>query len=137
MGNPYIMSPTPEELELGAKAYKQVRFYENVTLKDISKIPWIFSGCAGLVFLGCILQGHPKWWPSGFLLCVWIPLCAILKAWQNQAAKAQYATHKLLLHLLEEKYGDTLPWVVEEKQLSAARELEAEIAQSRPPASHA
>ena len=48
------MSPTLEELELGEKAYNRVRFYENVTLKDIPKIPWIFAVCAGLVFLGCI-----------------------------------------------------------------------------------
>jgi hypothetical protein len=39
--------------------------------------------------------------------------------------------------LLEEKYGDALPWVVEEKQLASARELEAKIAQAQYPASHA
>lgn len=56
--------------------------------------------------------------------------------WQQRAAKAQHATHKLLLQLLEEKYGDALPWVIEEKQLARARELEAEIARERQ-ASHA
>jgi len=59
-----------------------------------------------------------------------------LKAWQNQAAKAQYATHKLLLYLLEEKYGDALPWVIEGKQLARARELEEIIAQQLHAANH-
>jgi hypothetical protein len=45
-----------------------------------------------------------------------------------QADKVHYATQKMLLQLLEEKYGDALPWVVEQKQLAAARKLEAEIA---------
>jgi hypothetical protein len=52
-------------------------------------------------------------------------------------AQTNYAMHKLLLQLLEEKYGDALPWVVEEKQLASARELEAKIAQSQLPTNHA
>jgi hypothetical protein len=37
---------------------------------------------------------------------------------------------KLILQLLEEKYGDALPWVIEQKQLARARDLEAEIARA-------
>jgi len=55
----------------------------------------------------------------------------------NRINKENYSNQKLILRLLEEKYGDALPWVVEEKQMAIARELEAKIAQAQPPASHA
>jgi hypothetical protein len=129
------MSPTPEELELGKKAYEQVRFYEKVTSKDIHSIPWIFLTCAGLMLLIVILEaqhhGH-----TSLLLLIFIPACFTLLILQNWAAKARHATNKLLLKLLGEKYGDPLPWVAEEKLLASARELEAAIARDLK-ASHA
>ena len=54
----------------------------------------------------------------------------------RQYDKESYANQKLMLRLLEEKYGDALPWVVEEKQLARARELEAKITQGQSPVSH-
>jgi hypothetical protein len=130
------MSPTPEELELGAKAYKQVRFYENVTVKDIRQAPWLYVILAGLLFLALISETHFKWRENLPLLFL-IPAFFAIRLWQNWVAKVNYATNKLLLQLLEEKYGDALPWVVEEKQLAAARELEVKIAQAQQPVSHA
>jgi hypothetical protein len=130
------MSPTPEELELGAKAAKQVRFYEKFGARNLRQTPWCLAGCAVLLIL---LELFRK--PSsrhGILIFFIFFSAAILMSWlQNRVAKERYANQKMILRLLEEKYGDALPWVVEEKQLARARELEAAIAQGRPPASHA
>jgi hypothetical protein len=130
------MSPTPEELELGAKAYKQVRFYENVTVKDIRQTPWMYVILAALLFLSLVSEAHFKWRENLPLLFL-IPAFFAIRLWQNRAAKINYSTNNLLLQLLEEKHGDALPWVIEEKQLARARELEAKIAQGQTPASHA
>lgn len=59
---------------------------------------------------------------------IWFIPFPLLCGWAiNRINKESYANQKLMLRLLEEKYGDALPWVVEEKQLARARELEAKI----------
>jgi hypothetical protein len=67
---------------------------------------------------------------------IFIP-AAIVGWGQNRIAKESYANHKMLLKFLEEKYGDALPWVVEEKQLARALELEATIAREQHAFGHA
>jgi hypothetical protein len=121
------MSPTPQELELGAKAYTQVRLYENVTAKDIRQTPWLWAIYAGLLILAFILLAPHKA-SEEFPFFLFVPVFFILRLWQNRTAQTHYATHKMLLKLLAEKYGDALPWVAEEKQLAAARKLEEEMA---------
>jgi hypothetical protein len=55
------MSPTPQELELGAKAYRQLRFYENVAVKDIRQSPWLFAIFGGLLLIAVfIIQVPPR-----------------------------------------------------------------------------
>ena len=130
------MSPTPEELELGARAYERVRLYEKYAARNMRQIPWILTGSAVcLILLTVMLKPHISRHESlAFLL--FIPAAFLWNWAKNRIAKENYANQKLMLQLLEEKYGDALPWVVEEKQLAAARQLEEAITHDRQ-ASHA
>jgi len=130
------MSPTPEELELGAKAYQRVQLYEKYAARNARQIPWIFASCAAFFYSGALfLKVYNRDELVGFFLFL---LAALLWNWaQNRMAKENYANQKLILRLLEEKYGEALPWVEEEKQFAQARELEAKIAHDQPRASHA
>ena len=130
------MSPTPEELELGEKAYERVQLYEKYAARNARQIPWIFASCTALIYSAALfLKAYNRDQLVGFYLFMF---AALLWNWaKNRMAKESYANQKLILRLLEEKYGDALPWVVEEKQLARARELEAQIVQAQPPASHA
>ncbi|HEV3271057.1 MAG TPA: hypothetical protein VGZ93_02650 [Candidatus Methylacidiphilales bacterium] len=132
------MSPTPEELELGAKAYQRVRLYEKYAASNMRQTPWILTGNAILLVLLTLMlkTSFSRHGIFAFLLC-FIPAAFLWNWVQNCIAKENYANQKLILRLLEEKYGDALPWVVEEKQLARARELEAKIAQDQHPVSHA
>ena len=129
------MSPTPEELKLGAKAYVRMRLYEKHAARNARQMPWILGGCAVLFYSEALLfKVYNRDELVGFFLFITV---AFLWNWaQNRMAKESYANQKMILQLLAEKYGDALPWVVEEKQLTAARQLEAEIAHDRQ-ASHA
>ena len=131
------MSPTPEELEVGAKAYQRVRLYEKYGARNARQMPWIQAGCGLVLILSVFLLkihfDHHDILP--FL--IFVP-AVLMWSWAiNRINKENYSNQKLILRLLEEKYGDALPWVVEEKQMAIARELEAKIAQAQPPASHA
>jgi hypothetical protein len=130
------MSPTPQELELGDKAAKQVRFYEKFGARNARQLPWVLAGCAVLlILLELFLNPSNR---HGILTYFIFFFAAILMSWmQNRVARERYANQKMILQLLEEKYGDALPWVVEDKQLASARKLEAKIAQGRHPVSHA
>ena len=125
------MSPTPEELEIGAKACQQVRFYEKFGARNARQLPWILAGCAAILILWLLLfKIH---FSSHDVLIFFILMPPAILGWaQNRMAKENYPNQKLILRLLEEKYGDALPWIVEEKQLASARELEAKIALIKP-----
>jgi hypothetical protein len=124
------MNPTARELELGARAYEQVRFYENVTRKSNER--WIYLMMVVLV-AGCLFLSNHRTTADSLFVVMIIPAFYILRNIQLRMAKLRQAEQKLLLQLLEEKYGDALPWVVEQKQLALARELETRIAQAREP----
>jgi hypothetical protein len=128
------MAPTREELELGTSVYHQVRFYEK-SKKDLRGKAWIYEICGALIYLALILELKPLSHTDSLLVLA-IPAYFALRIWINRQAKLQYATQKLLLLLLEEKYGEALPWVVEEKQLAQARELEVAAGQHPSPAIH-
>ena len=129
-----VMSPKPDELELGAKAAKQVRFYEKFGARNLRQTPWILAGCAVVLLL---LEFFIEPYGRHEMLVFFIFIATAMLSWvQYQVAKKRCADQKMILRLLEEKYGDALPWVVEQKQLAAARQLEAEIAHDRQ-ASHA
>ncbi len=128
------MSPTPGELELGEKIYRQVRLYEK-SMKDIRGKRWLHATCIGLLFLALILEVKPTSHEVSSLF-PFLPACVGLIVWQYRQARVQYATQKLVLRLLEDKYGEALPWVVEEKQLAQARELEGAALLHPSPASH-
>ncbi len=121
------MSPTPEELELGERIYRQVRLYEK-SVEDLRGKTWIYAICGGILILALIFELKSMVHERTSLI-LFIPACGAMIVWQARQAKVQYATQKLLLRLLKEKYGDALPWVVEEKQLAQARELEAAAVQ--------
>jgi hypothetical protein len=125
------MSPTVEELELGAKAYHQVRFYENYAVRNMRQTPWVFAGSiTALIVLDMVLKTH-QGRDENFVF-VFIMIAALVGSWvQNRMTKDRYADQKLILQLLEEKYGEALPWVMEEKQLARACALEAAIAQDQ------
>jgi hypothetical protein len=118
------MIPSSEELELGAKAVWQVRYYEKVVVKDIRQMPWFFAMLSSLFIIAYVLQTHAHW-PTDLLFYLFVPLCFTIRLWQNRVATIHYANQKLLLKLLKEKYGDHLPWIIEEKQLAEARVMEA------------
>jgi hypothetical protein len=122
------MSPTPEELELGAKAYERVRVYEKYGARNARQMPWIQAGCGLLLILSVFLFKIDFGRHDVLPFFIFIPAFILLGWAQNRMAKENYANQKLMLQLLEEKYGDMLPWVEEEKQLALARELEAKIA---------
>jgi 4-amino-4-deoxy-L-arabinose transferase-like glycosyltransferase len=131
------MSPTPEELKLGARAYERVRLYEKYGARNARQMPWIQAGCAVLLILLAFTL-KPQFSRQEIFAFLLFILAAFLWGWaQNRMAKENYAYHKLILQLLEEKYGDALPWIAEEKQLVSARELEAKIAGGQHPVSHA
>jgi len=129
------MCPTPEELEIGAKACERVQLYEKYAARNARQIPWIFASCTVLIYsVALFLKVYNRDELVGFYVFM---LSALLWNWaKNRMAKESYANQKMILQLLEEKYGDALPWVVEEKQLAAALKLEATITQDRQ-ASHA
>ena len=136
MGYFPIMSPMPEELELGAKAYQQVRFYEKCGARNARQTPWILAGCVVVSILWVLLLKIHFSRHEIFAFLLLMP-AAFLWSWaQNRMAKESYVNQKLILQLLEEKHGDALPWVVEEKQLARARELEEAIAQQQHAANH-
>jgi len=129
------MSPTPEELLIGEKAYRWVQRYEKSVAMNVRAKPWIFVTCFGLFAL--ILIFDPPHKHSEIHQFIFVaPICFVWMFWQNRTAKQLHASYKLTLQLLKEKYGESLPWLVEEKQLASARELEAAIAKDRS-ASHA
>jgi hypothetical protein len=127
------MSPTPEELELGAKAYERVRVYEKYGARNARQTPWILASCVLFLVLLVLVLKMPFSRHEVFTFLLLMP-AAFLWSWaQNRMAKESYANQKLVLQLLEQKYGDALPWVVEEKQLARARELEAAITRGQFP----
>jgi AraC-like DNA-binding protein len=130
------MSPTPEELELGAKAYQRVRLHEINTGIKTRRDRWMIAGFGIFMILWAWRENIH--FSRHDLIFIWFVPIALWWGWSiNRINKESYANQKLILRLLEEKYGDALPWVVEEKQLARARELEAEIAQIQHPVSHA
>ena len=136
MGNPYVMSPTPEELKLGAKAYQRVRLYEMAVNRTTRRDRWMIA--CFVIFLSLWAWAQDIHFSRHDFVFVWFMPIPLLWSWAiNRINKESYANQKLILRLLEEKYGDALLWVVEEKQLARARELEAAIAQDQHPASHA
>src|ERR1700728_2799240 len=104
------MAPTLEEIELGAKAYERVRVYEKFAARNARQIPWIFATCAMFFYsVALLLKAYTRDELVGFYLFM---LAALLWNWaRNRMAKESYANQKLILRLLEEKYGDALPWV--------------------------
>jgi len=129
------MSPTPEELELGAKAYERVRLREIATGLNTRRDRWMIA--CFTIFLIVWVWAENIHFSRHDLVFVWFIPIPLLWSWAiNRINKESYANQKMILQLLEEKYGDALPWVVEEKQLARVRELEATIARDRP-ASHA
>lgn len=102
------MSPTPQELEVGAKAYRQVRFYENYGARNARQTPWILASCAMFLILLDLLPNTPSSRHGILTSFIFIP-AAIVSWVHDRMAKESYANQKLLLQLLEEKYGDALP----------------------------
>jgi len=124
------MLPTPEELELGAKAYQRVRVREIATGLNTRRDRWMIA--CFVIFLILWIRAEPIHFSRHDLIFVWFIPIPLLWSWViNRINKDTYANQKLMLRLLEEKYGDALPWVVEQRQLACARELEAEIARVR------
>ncbi len=125
------MTPTVEELQLGAMAYERVRLYEAYGAKNLKQLPWVL----GVVFVALLIvmffthptHGHSD---AGFGF-VFLPVCMTIGWVQATTAKKLYASNKMLLRLLEEKYGEALPWVQEQKILAASRELEATSRQAQ------
>ena len=129
------MSPTPEELELGAKAYQRVRVHEMAASGNTQRNRWMITCFA--IFLILWVWAEDIHFSRHHWVFVWFIPIPLLCSWTiNRINKESYANQKLILRLLEEKYGDALPWVVEEKQLAAARQLEEAITHDRQ-ASHA
>jgi hypothetical protein len=120
------MSPTPEEIGLGWNAYNRVRHYERFAAINSRQIPWIFAICATVLF---VLSLYDK----VYLLALFflVPIWFLMNFAQNRIARARYADSKLILQLLQEKHGENLPWVMEERQLSAANALATEIARDK------
>ncbi len=65
------------------------------------------------------------------MMTIIFPVCFAIYWGQNRTAKTLYAINKLVLKLLEEKYGDTLPWLVEERELAQANALEKAMARDQ------
>jgi hypothetical protein len=99
------------------------------------QVPWIFAICGELMISVLVFQGHAQWYEYIFSL-LFILTCFLVHKWKNRVAKVCYANHKMILQLLEEKYGDTLPWLVEQRALTSAHELEVKIVRENQ-ASHA
>jgi hypothetical protein len=121
------MMPTNEELKLGMEAYQRVRLFERYGKRHMRQTPWVLAGCALLmIFLAFLLKTH---FDHGEYFIFFIFLAAaFLWNWaQGRLAKDTYAMQKMILRLLEEKYGDALPWLVEEKQLALAQRLEQKM----------
>ena len=126
------MSPTSLELELGVKAYQQVRIYEKYTQRNLRQAPWIAATCAVLFVIVVLLYHHDRHeWPQSTMMLIVLPICFALHLGQSRTAKTLYASNKLILQLLQEKHGDTLPWLIEEKELALASELEKDMARQR------
>ncbi len=127
------MTPTPEELRLGGQAAQRVRLYEKYAARNRVQTPWILAGCAVLLLLLAASQGSL----SARNIFVFGLLTSAVFLWnwaQNRIARDRYADQKMIVRLLEEKYGDALPWVMEAKNLARVRDLEAEIARTGPQA---
>jgi hypothetical protein len=121
------MVATKDELELGMKAYHRVRLFERYGKRHMRQTPWILAGCALLmIFLAFMFKTHFD--HSEFFIFFIFLAAAFLWNWaQGRIAKDTYAMQKMILRLLEEKYGDALPWLVEEKQLALAQRLEQKM----------
>jgi hypothetical protein len=123
----WVMVPTKEELKLGMEAYQRVRLFERYGKRHMRQTPWVLAGCAlFMIFLAFLLKTH---FDHGEYFIFFIFLAAaFLWNWaQGRLAKDTYAMQKMVLRLLEEKYGDNLPWLVEEKQMALAQRLQQEI----------
>jgi hypothetical protein len=121
------MVPTKEELELGMKVYHRVRLFERYGMRHMRQTPWILAACVlFMIFLTFMLKTH---FDHGEVFIFFIFLAAaFLWNWaQGRIVKDTYAMQKMILRLLEEKYGDTLPWLVEEKQLALAQRLDQKM----------
>ncbi len=119
-----MATPTNEELQLGEQAYHQVRFYE----KYLAKKPLV-SGASFAVFVLTLEIVHLNFDSLGLIWAMLYIIGYLGVFWlQSRWAKQMYAKNKVLLNLLNDKYGSALPWVKEEKTLAEARELEAAMA---------
>jgi len=129
---PETMSPLREELELGWKAYRQVRSFEKNKGKSFYPQLGVFVIMLGLLGVTFVLvPDHPsRLHDYGELAIIVMPWAVVALFRQYRADQELCAQNRLLLRLLKEKHGDTLPWLVEEKQLTRARELEIEIAKT-------
>lgn len=126
------MAPTSSELELGAKAYQQVRIYEKYTQRNLRLAPWIAAACAALFLIVVLLFHHNRHeWPQSTMMMIVFPVCVAIHWGQSRTARALYTSNKLILQLLQEKHGDTLPWLVEERELAQANALEKDMAREQ------
>jgi len=102
------MSTTYEELELGAKACQRVRLREIATGLNTRRDRWLIACFAIFLFLWVLAEDI--YFSRHDLLVVWFVPIALVRSWAiNRINKESYANQKLILRLLEEKYGDALP----------------------------
>jgi hypothetical protein len=129
------VSPTLEELELGAKAFERVRMHDLTATRFTNRDRWLtLFFVVFLLVWGWAEHIHFR---QRHLVFLWFVPAGLLWSWVvHRFNRQSYANHQLILRLLEEKYGEALPWVAEAKQLAQARELEEDIAlaqqQARP-----
>ena len=121
------MRPTSEELEFGAKASQQVRIYEKYTLRNMRVLPCILGCCAVVALSAACLSPSQSQRTKAIYAASGIPFYVAIGFAQAVTAKKLYVSNKLILRLLEEKYGDSLPRVSEAKILLASSDLEEAI----------
>ncbi len=107
------MDLSPAELKVGARAHQIVDWYEKKRWQAL----WVIIMGNGAIFfitvVGAIFDLR-SWQGRLFLPCLFFFPAFALIGWIFYWINIQaYPASKLVLRLLEEKYGSALPWVDE------------------------
>ena len=121
------MNPSPAEIKVGEHAYRVVDWYE----RKRRQARWATIMGNGvmvcILVVGFFVENRN---PQGRLflpVLFMLPMFGVINwifFWINLQA---YPANKLIVRLLEEKYGSALPWVAEREVMASAQKLESAI----------
>jgi hypothetical protein len=111
------------ESDAGLKAYEQTLAFAALRRK---KLPWVYGLFPVLLAIMGALVLTSGFRLAGSACFITAVLFAIYSAWNWSRLRKLDAANRALLARLQAQYGDELPWLEVERQMTQIRQIEAE-----------